>query len=268
MIKSLLFFANFVLFYMAQRYFIKLSYAGTAYHGWQVQENTAQTVQQVLNDALSMLLREKVETTGCGRTDTGVHAREFYAHFDSEKADLHKNEEHWLYKLNSVLPQDIAVQRLIGVSEDAHARFSAVSRTYEYIISTKKDPFLQQWAWQHWKSMDTGEMNKAAEALFDYLDFSAFSKSNTQVKTNNCKISHARWETRGDLMVFTITADRFLRNMVRAIVGTLTDTGQGKLTIEQFRNIIEGKNRSDAGASVPACGLYLTRVEYPGSILK
>lgn len=250
------------------RYFIKLSYAGTAYHGWQVQENTRNTVQQVLNDALSLLLRETIEVTGCGRTDTGVHAREFYAHFDSEKNDLHNEEEHWIYKLNSYLPADISLQRIISVNEEAHARFSATSRTYEYIISTKKDPFTQQWAWQQWKKMDVEKMNEAAALLFKYEDFSAFSKSNTQVKTNNCTIMHAAWEVKGEQLIFTIKANRFLRNMVRAVVGTLTEVGIGKMSIEQFKAVIEGKSRSDAGASVPACGLYLTRVEYPESILK
>jgi tRNA pseudouridine38-40 synthase len=257
-----------VQFKVPHRYFIKLSYAGTAYHGWQVQENTTRTVQQVLNDSLSMLFRETIEVTGCGRTDTGVHARSFYAHFDSEKSDMQQEEEHWLYKMNSFLPQDIAVQRLIAVENDAHARFSATARTYEYIISTKKDPFLQQWAWQHWRKLDIEQMNKAAEFLFDHEDFSAFSKSNTQVKTNNCKITYAKWEEKNGLLVFTITADRFLRNMVRAIVGTLIEVGQNKMTIDQFKGVIRGKNRSDAGASVPACGLYLTRIEYPQEILK
>lgn len=267
-----LFFANFAMFFrtikVPHRYFIKLSYAGTAYHGWQVQENTTNTVQQVLNDALSLLLREKVEVTGCGRTDTGVHAREFYAHFDCEKNDLHKEEDHWLYKLNSYLPADIALQRVISVPDDAHARFSAVARTYEYIISTRKNPFLQQWAWQYWKRLGVEKMNEAASVLFEYEDFSAFSKSHTQTKTNNCKIMHARWEAKGDTLVFTIKANRFLRNMVRAVVGTLVEVGQGKMDGEQFRKVIEGKSRTDAGASVPACGLYLTRVEYPESILK
>lgn len=253
---------------MPHRYFIKLSYAGTAYHGWQVQDNTDKTVQHAINEALSMLLREKIEATGCGRTDTGVHAREFYAHFDCEKGDLHTSEEHWIYKLNSVLPADIAIQRVISVSSDAHARFAATARTYQYFISTKKDPFVQQWAWQYWKQLDVEQMNKAAAVLFDHTDFSAFSKSNTQVKTNNCRIMQAQWEKRDELLVFTIKADRFLRNMVRAIVGTLVEVGLGKLTTGDFRSVIEGKNRSDAGASVPACGLYLTRVEYPESILK
>lgn len=253
---------------MSYRYFIKLSYAGTAYHGWQVQENTPRTVQQELNEKLSMILREPVEVTGCGRTDTGVHAREFFAHFDATQADMHANAEHWIYKLNSVLPPDIAVQGILLVKEDAHARFDAVSRTYEYLITRHKDPFLQGWAWQFWKKLDVQAMNKAAAVLFEYTDFSAFSKSHTQVKTNNCTMMQARWEERGDVLVFTIQANRFLRNMVRAIVGTLIEVGLGKMSIEQLREIIEGKDRSDAGASVPACGLYLVKIKYPERIFK
>lgn len=249
------------------RYFIKLSYAGTAYHGWQVQENTPSTVQQVLNDALSMLLREKIETTGCGRTDTGVHAREFYAHFDCEKDDLQENNDHWVFKLNSVLPPDIAVRKLIKVDPAAHARFDAVARSYQYIIARRKEPFLQGWAWQYWKPLDVQLMNEAAKLLYEFEDFSAFSKSNTQVKTNNCKIVNAEWEEQHDLLLFNITADRFLRNMVRAIVGTLVEVGQGKMSTDQFRTIIEGRSRSEAGASVPGCGLYLVKIEYPENTL-
>jgi tRNA pseudouridine38-40 synthase len=250
------------------RYFIKLSYAGTAYHGWQVQENTAFTVQQVLNEKLSMILRHTVEATGCGRTDTGVHAREFYAHFDTQIDDMHKNAAHWIYKLNSVLPDDVAIQDILKVKDDAHARFDATSRTYEYIIARQKDPFLKGWGWQFWKDLDVDAMNKAAKALFDYQDFSAFSKSRTQVKTNNCTILQARWEERDHALVFTVQANRFLRNMVRAIVGTLVEVGQKKISVEQLKEIIEGRNRSDAGASVPACGLYLVRIEYPERIFE
>lgn len=233
-----------------------------------MQENTPSTVQQVLNDSLSMLLREKIETTGCGRTDTGVHAREFYAHFDCEKSDLQENNDHWVFKLNSVLPPDIAVHGLIMVDGAAHARFDAVARSYQYMITRRKEPFLQGWAWQFWKPLDIKSMNEAAKLLYEFEDFSAFSKSNTQVKTNNCRIINAEWEEQNDLLLFNITADRFLRNMVRAIVGTLVEVGQNKMNIEQFRMIIEGKNRSEAGASVPGCGLYLVKIEYPQNILK
>lgn len=225
-------------------------------------------MQHELNEKLSMILREQVEVTGCGRTDTGVHAREFFAHFDAGIADMHTNTAHWMYKLNSVLPPDIAVQDILRVKDEAHARFDAVSRTYEYVITRKKNPFLQGWAWQFWKELDVEAMNKAANVLFEYLDFSAFSKSHTQVKTNNCTIMEARWEERGDVLVFTVQANRFLRNMVRAIVGTLIEVGQGKMSEEQVREIIEGRNRSDAGASVPACGLYLVKIKYPERIFE
>ena len=249
------------------RYFLKLSYNGTKYHGWQIQENTPKTVQQVLNDSLSMLLNEKIETLGCGRTDTGVHAHEFYAHFDSQKKDLHKDPRLWLYKFNLVLPHDIAIQQIIPVKIDANARFSALSRTYKYIINRKKDPFLIDSTYYLYGNLDIDLMNKACKELMKHKDFSCFSKTRTQVKTNDCKITKAEWTDENGLLIFTITADRFLRNMVRAIVGTMIEIGQGKMPVENFKKIIEGKNRSDAGFSVPACGLYLTKVVYPAKIL-
>lgn len=249
------------------RYFLKLSYNGAGYHGWQAQENTPGTVQQALNHTLSMLLNEKIETLGCGRTDTGVHAHEFYAHFDSQKNDLHKDPRLWLYKFNLALPHDIAIQQIIPVDPGVNARFSALARTYQYIINRKKDPFLIDRAYYLYGELDTGKMNTAALELFKHTDFSCFSKTRTQVKTNDCKITKAEWKEENDLLIFTITSDRFLRNMVRAIVGTMIGIGQGKMPVGNFKKIIEGKNRSDAGFSVPACGLYLAKVEYPQSVI-
>ncbi len=246
-----------------QRYFIQLSYNGTAYHGWQIQENTLKTVQQTLNEMLSRLLNEPVFVTGCGRTDTGVHATEFFAHFDSTIQDLKVNEDKWIFKFNHALPADIAIQKIYTVHEKANARFDAVSRTYQYIINKNKDPFQIDKSCYLYGSYNIEEMNKAAKVLFEYTDFSAFAKSNTQNFTNNCKIYKAEWKEEKGLIVFTISADRFLRNMVRAIVGTILDVGKGKMTIEEFKKIIESKVRSNAGLSAHACGLYLTKVEYP-----
>ena len=249
------------------RYFIKLSYQGTNYNGWQIQKNTPRTVQQVMNLSLSKLLNEKIEFTGCGRTDTGVHAREFYAHFDSIKNNLHINPMEWLCKFNMVLPVDIAVKEIVAVKSDAHARFGAVSRSYEYIINRKRDPFLLNRAYYLYQPLSLELMNEAAKMLFEYDDFSCFSKSNTQVKTNLCRIIEANWKEADNLLMFTITANRFLRNMVRAIVGTMIDVGKEKISLDDFRKIIESKNRSDAGFSVPADGLYLVKVQYPIEII-
>jgi len=246
-----------------QRYFIKLSYNGTAYNGWQIQDNTSSTVQQTINEALSMVLNEPVLVTGCGRTDTGVHAKEFYAHFDCSKTNLPEEHDKWIYKFNKVLPADISIQQIFAVKAAANSRFDAISRTYQYFISGHKDPFMINRTYYINTGFNVEEMNEAAKVLFDHIDFSAFSKSNTQTFTNDCKIYTAEWKPENDTLVFTITADRFLRNMVRAIVGTLLDVGKGKLSTDDFKKIIESKERSNAGVSVPACGLYLTKVEYP-----
>ncbi|MBT8320821.1 MAG: tRNA pseudouridine(38-40) synthase TruA [Eudoraea sp.] len=245
------------------RYFLSLSYFGKAYHGWQRQPN-ALAVQEVVEHALSTLMRSPITIVGAGRTDTGVHAREIYAHFDTASpipSDL-------LKRLNRFLPDDIAINSLFSVPDDAHARFSAVSRTYEYYVISKKDPFYSDSAYLVERPLNVELMNKAAEIIMSYEDFECFSKSNTDVHTFNCQISSAAWKEKGDLLIFKITADRFLRNMVRAIVGTLLDVGLDKLTTEDVKAIIKSKNRSEAGVSVPAKGLYLTRVEYPESILK
>ncbi len=243
---------------MAQRYFLQLSYKGTNYHGWQVQPN-AISVQGVLEKALSVILREKIAVVGAGRTDTGVHASFYVLHFDAEN----KIAPNFVFKLNSFLPHDIAVQRLWEVKNDAHARFDALSRTYMYFISTVKDPFRTGTSYKYTKRLDVPKMNEAAVTLFDYEDFTSFSRLHTDVKTNNCKIMYAKWEQEGSQLVFTIKADRFLRNMVRAIVGTLLDVGKGKLSADGFRKIIEAKNRGGAGASAPAEGLFLAGIEYP-----
>ena len=246
-----------------QRYFIQLSYNGTAYHGWQVQENTFRTVQQVLNEMLSRLLNEPITITGCGRTDTGVHASEYFAHFDSTIEDLEINQHKWIFKFNFALPSDIAIQKIISVKEKSNARFDAVSRTYQYIINKKKDPFQIDRSCFLYGPLNIEEMNKATRILFDHTDFSAFAKTNTQNLSNNCIIFKAEWKEENDSLIFTISANRFLRNMVRAIVGTLLNVGKGKISIEEFNEIIESKTRSKAGFSAHACGLYLTKVEYP-----
>jgi tRNA pseudouridine38-40 synthase len=246
-----------------QRYFIELAYDGTNYHGWQIQPN-AVSVQEVLNNALATILREEVETIGAGRTDTGVHARQLYVHFDSESL---ANSQQSLVKvvdsLNAIMPRDIAVKRIIPVHPDAHARFDAVSRSYEYHVHFVKDPFKINQSWQLRDKPDIALMNVAAKIMMEYTDFSCFSKSNTQTFTNNCKITRAEWIYSAHCLVFHISADRFLRNMVRAIVGTLMQVGKKEIAPEEVRAIIESRDRSNAGTSVPACGLYLTEVKYP-----
>jgi tRNA pseudouridine38-40 synthase len=239
-----------------QRYFLEIAYEGTRYHGWQTQPN-AIAVQQKLNEALAVLLREPVETTGAGRTDTGVHARQLFVHLDTSVKQIA------LPSLNALLPHDIAVKRIIAVHADAHARFDATLRSYEYHIHFTKDPFKQNYSWQIKGELDVELMNRAANIIVEYTDFSCFSKSNTQVKTNNCKIKRAEWVYKDNALVFYISADRFLRNMVRAIVGTCMMVGRKEIEPEGIREIIESKNRSNAGTSVPACGLYLTEVKYP-----
>ncbi|MBS1502835.1 MAG: tRNA pseudouridine(38-40) synthase TruA [Bacteroidetes bacterium] len=261
-----------------QRYFIELAYDGTNYHGWQVQPN-AITVQELLNKALLTILREPVETTGCGRTDTGVHATQFFAHFDLKSiadgpwsmADPGKTMDYGLWtmdsrtvnSLNAILPKDIAVKRIIPVHPAAHARFDATLRSYEYHIHFAKDPFRLNRSWELRDKPDIALMNEAAGIMMEYTDFSCFSKSNTQTFTNNCKINRAEWLESEKGIVFHISADRFLRNMVRAIVGTMLPIGFKEMEPEGIRAIIDSRNRSNAGTSVPACGLYLTEVRYP-----
>ncbi len=241
------------------RYFLELSYNGKEYHGWQNQPN-AISVQEVIEKALTTLIKEPIDVVGAGRTDAGVHALQLFAHFDCTlKLDLLI----FKYKLNSFLPKDIAVHDIFEVKKDAHARFDAVSRTYLYRISKEKDVFNFYKAYQIKTELDINKMNEASRILFDYVDFECFSKSNTDVKTFNCKIIKADWVEKENELHFTIRADRFLRNMVRAIVGTLISIGSGKMDIQDLHAIIKSKNRSEAGFSVPAHALYLSKIEYP-----
>ena len=243
-----------------QRYFIYLAYDGTAYHGWQIQPNGA-SVQECLMKALSTLLRREVEVTGAGRTDAGVHASLMVAHFDSEQP---LDTAFMTDKLNRLLPPDISVYRLRAVKPDAHARFDATARMYKYYVTTAKVPFDRQYRCRLFQRPDFDRMNEAARPLFDYTDFTSFSKLHTDVKTNNCRIMHAEWTQLDEVTwVFTIRADRFLRNMVRAIVGTLLEVGRGKLSVEGFCRVIEQKDRCRAGTSVPGNALFLVDVAYP-----
>ena len=246
-----------------QRYFIELSYDGTHYHGWQLQPN-AISVQEVLNKSFSTILRQPVYTTGCGRTDAGVHATQFFAHFDFHSTDDSQlNVDKVLKSINYLLPTDIAVKQIFPVAADANTRFDATQRSYQYHIHFKKDPFRVGYSWLIRDTPDIQLMNEAAAIIMEYIDFSCFSKSHTQVKTNNCKITRAEWIETDKGIIFHISADRFLRNMVRAIVGTLIMVGRKEIEPEAVRSIIQSKNRSNAGTSVPACGLYLTEVKYP-----
>ncbi|MBN1199429.1 MAG: tRNA pseudouridine(38-40) synthase TruA [Bacteroidales bacterium] len=249
------------------RYFIRLAFDGTRYHGWQIQKN-ALTVQQVLNDACSMILRESVNVTGCGRTDTGVHAREFFAHFEIPRQLDWQHCQKLICQLNGFLESDIVIFDIFPVKPGTHARFSAIARTYYYVITRRKDPFQVNYSYYLFGDLDVDLMNKGADFLLSTSDFTSFSKVNTDTKTNICSVTYSRWEQKGDQLVFTIRADRFLRNMVRAIVGTLLEMGKGKITFDDFRQIVAGKNRSCAGESVPAAGLFLAAVEYPQELFK
>lgn len=243
------------------RYFIQLSYNGKDFHGWQNQPN-AITVQEVIEDALTKLLRAPIEIVGAGRTDAGVHAQMMIAHFETDQT-LNDN---LVFKLNSFLPKTIAIQSIKAVKEDAHARFDALSRSYIYRISLVKDVFNFEQSYFFKNKLNVDEMNRAAKILFEYKDFQCFSRSNTDVKTYNCKMMHAQWSVNGDELIFEISADRFLRNMVRAIVGTMLDIGVGKMKVEALHDVIQSKDRSNAGASAPAHGLYLTNIEYPNTV--
>ncbi|TCD10371.1 tRNA pseudouridine(38-40) synthase TruA [Pedobacter frigidisoli] len=244
-----------------KRYFIQIAYDGSLYHGWQIQPN-AITVQELLDKAMSTFYRQPIETLGCGRTDAGVHATDFYAHFDVENLEEAK-VLNAIAGINAMLPYQVAAKKIISVNDDAHARFDATARAYKYYIHFEKDPFKLNRSWLVKDRLDVEQMNQAADLLLNYTDFSCFSKSNTQTFTNNCKITEARFEEKEDGLVFTVQADRFLRNMVRAIMGTLVRIGKHEITLTDFSEIIESKNRSNAGQSVPACGLYLVKVEYP-----
>ncbi|MGV8962963.1 MAG: tRNA pseudouridine(38-40) synthase TruA [Candidatus Saccharimonadaceae bacterium] len=247
-----------------KRFFINLSYNGKNYCGWQIQPN-AISVQQILQEALSTLLRKNIGVVGAGRTDSGVHARNMIAHFDWEEnnSDQNFDNEDLGMKLNRFLPKDISIHYIKEVTLDAHARFSAISRTYSYTVTTQKDAFLYDLKYRLFFKPDIDLMNNLCNILIETEDFTSFSKLHTDVKTNICKVIFARWEQLGDDFVFTIQADRFLRNMVRSIVGTLLQAGRGRLSENYFRQIIDAKDRSVAGESVPAHALFLENVEYP-----
>lgn len=246
------------------RFFIHLAYKGTKYCGWQVQPN-ALSVQGTVEHHLSVLLREKISIVGAGRTDTGVHARNFYAHFDSSNVLL-DNTKDFSYKLNRFLPNDIKIFGIYKVHNEAHARFDAVSRMYKYYIAREKEIFLDDYCWQKNTYLNVMLMNSAALKLLDFTDFTSFSKLHTDVKTNNCKVMEAHWEIENGFSTFTIKADRFLRNMVRSIVGTLIDIGMNRMTLSEFIQVIEKRDRAAAGVSVPAQGLFLEEIEYPYNI--
>lgn len=242
------------------RYFIKLAFDGTPFHGWQIQNN-ARSVQGDLNAALRTLLRTEIETIGCGRTDTGVHAKMFFAHFDHSPIE---DPSELAYKLNAILPHEISIQSIFKTDPTAHARFSATARTYQYHVHRQKNPFVDGYSWYNQNIPDVEKLNRFVNVLMEYTDFTSFSKTNTQTFTNNCKITECYWEERSNSgLLFTITADRFLRNMVRAIVGTLVKSAEKEMNEIDFRKILESKSRSEAGVSVPAQGLFLTNIEYP-----
>lgn len=252
---------------MANRYFIKMAYNGSELHGWQVQTH-ARTVQGVMEEAMSKVLRTKIQIMGCGRTDTAVHASEFYAHFDFqeklEKEDLHQLS----FKLNKMLGKEIAIYSIFPVGEKAHARFDATHRTYHYRIARKKNPFEADYSWYLFGQLDVDLMNRACEIMKEHKDFECFSKVNTDVKTFLCDIYEAYWEEKDGMLIFKIKANRFLRNMVRAIVGTMIDLGQYKIDLEDYKKILLSRDRSEAGFSVPARGLFLTEVAYPQGMLE
>jgi tRNA pseudouridine38-40 synthase len=235
-----------------------LAYKGTNYHGWQLQPD-AVTIQETLSKSLSTLLKSTIEIVGAGRTDTGVHAKEMFAHFDFDQEFV---PTILVQKLNSYLPKDIVIYSILKVHDEAHARFDATKRTYEYHIHTYKNAFETENSWFYSQLLDTDKMNQACNILFRHTDFECFSKTNTDVRTFNCTIFDAKWEVFNERIIFTISADRFLRNMVRAIVGTMINIGIGKTSLEDFEAIIKSKDRNKAGFSVPAHGLYLTRIHY------
>jgi tRNA pseudouridine38-40 synthase len=246
---------------MAYRYFIKLAYNGARYHGWQIQDN-ALTVQQVITEAVRLIWIKDFKMIGCGRTDTGVNASQFYAHFDLPEERSWDELNDLAYRLNRFLPEDIVIFRIFPVAPDLHSRYDAISRTYEYYIHTYKDPFLTNSSWFLHQELDLDRMNRGGTIIMEYEDFTSFSKFNEKRKTNLCTITEAKWEIEGHKLVFRITANRFLHDMVRAIVGTMINLGQHKISLEELRKIIVSKDRCNAGESVPARGLYLTRVEY------
>lgn len=246
------------------RYFLELSYKGTAYNGWQ-RQNNAPSLQETIELSLSKLLRQDISILGAGRTDSGVHASFYVAHFDSCNAIEETNA--FAYHLNAILPQDIAISKVYAVSNDAHARFDALSREYKYYILLHKDPFTRELSWQYYRDLDIEAMNNAADSLLRHIDFTTFSKLHSNNKTNICHVTHARWVLdSSNKLTFTIRSDRFLRNMIRAIVGTMVDVGKGKITPHQFEEILISKELSRSSGSAPARGLYLSNITYPETI--
>lgn len=244
------------------RYFIHLAYNGSAFFGWQIQPNN-NSVQETLEKCLSLILHhEHINITGCGRTDTGVHASSYYAHFDIENDFSASECQKITDNLNNFLPKEIVIFKIFKVKTTAHARFDAQNRTYQYFISTKKNPFKIEFCYHYHRNLDIERMNTAASLLTKNKDFTSFSKVNTQVNNFLCEVSEAIWTQDGEIITFTITANRFLRNMVRAIVGTLLEVGIGKISVEDFQKIIESKNRCSAKTSAPAHALFLTNVRY------
>jgi tRNA pseudouridine38-40 synthase len=249
------------------RYFLTLSYNGINYNGWQVQINTANTVQQILEEKLSLIFKEKIELVGCGRTDAGVNAKDYVAHFDSSNINVLENKDLYIYKVNNSLPATISIQNIEAVKHDAHARFYASQRTYYYYLNQQKNPFKNQFSYYVYGDLDFKLMNEAAKLLLNYTDFTSFSKLHGQTKTNNCSITKAVWQMSGEYeWRFTISANRFLRGMVRAIVGTLLLVGKNKISLQDFIKIIEAKDRNEAGSNVPPHALFLVGIQYPKEI--
>ncbi len=245
------------------RYFLKLAYNGTGFHGWQMQKN-AHSVQEEITKNLSTILSEDTPIMGCGRTDAGVHAKVFYAHFDADV--LKQSKEKLIYQLNAMTHKNIAILDLLEVKDDAHARFDATKRSYEYLITTRKNPFMNDLAYRYNQDLNLERMNQACQILMGEKDFGCFCKVNSDNKTNMCHVSEANWIREKDTILFSISANRFLRNMVRAIVGTMLDIGLGNTSLEDLNTILASRKRTEAGRSVPAHGLYLTEVEYPTEI--
>jgi tRNA pseudouridine38-40 synthase len=251
------------------RYFLNLSYHGGAYNGWQIQDNTTKTVQEVLQSAMGKLLPEKKAfVTGCGRTDTGVHAADFYAHFDTKRDDVHIDPKDFLYKLNRALPHDIAIKRILPVHEKASARFDAISRTYEYRICRYKNPFYNENAWLVYGELNLPAMENAAQIIAQTKNFKSFAKANDQPHDNDCIIYESRFICTDELLIYRISANRFIRNMVRAITGTLVEIGKEKILPQDLPRIISDKNRESAGLSAPAKGLSLVHVGYPENFFR
>lgn len=241
------------------RYFLELSFKGTNFSGWQIQDN-ANSVQAEINKALTVLCGTPTDCAGCGRTDTGVHALQFFAHFDAAEM---QDERQFLFQLNSILPLAIVIHQLLLLHDDAHARYDARARTYQYFIHQTKNPFINEYSWHRGYDFDLMKMNEACQLLYAHSDFSCFSKSNNQQKTNICSVDKAVWTKQNERIIFTITANRFLRGMVRAIVGTMLQVGTNKMSIDEFKRVLIKGDRKEAGASVPAHGLFLTKIIYP-----